>query len=301
MRSCIKCGESNRNSRGDCRTCINSNGKAARIRRTESPCSKCGASDWTAAGNCRSCKRLCKPKDVNEPCGRCGAVDWSPQGICRSCSRARTKSSRIRRVGNPCTKCGGLDWTAGGTCRSCNKLRESKTNKPCKVCMVTDRNSRGDCRSCNRTRTKLACKKRAELQGQCSNCGSSDWTAGGACRSCIRKWNLNHVGKPCGLCGTPRTVSGCLPCRRRCERLRNGMLHASDASGVGEICEICRVTLTTKGPHGYTLDHDHRSGIVRGWLCVKCNAGLGNFGDNPEYLRAAATYLEKHRRGDDAS
>lgn len=55
-------------------------------------------------------------------------------------------------------------------------------------------------------------------------------------------------------------------------------------------CAIC-------GRHGprMALDHDHTNGKVRDALCNNCNNGLGRFGDDPTRLRAAASYLEKHR------
>ena len=40
------------------------------------------------------------------------------------------------------------------------------------------------------------------------------------------------------------------------------------------------------------VDHSHKTGIVRGILCHKCNRGLAWFGDNPSTLRSAAHYLE---------
>lgn len=40
------------------------------------------------------------------------------------------------------------------------------------------------------------------------------------------------------------------------------------------------------------MDHDHKSGKVRGLLCNNCNRGLGLFKDSPEVLRNAAKYLE---------
>jgi len=39
------------------------------------------------------------------------------------------------------------------------------------------------------------------------------------------------------------------------------------------------------------LDHCHSTGVFRGWLCSKCNAGLGFFGDNLAGLEKAIAYL----------
>lgn len=41
------------------------------------------------------------------------------------------------------------------------------------------------------------------------------------------------------------------------------------------------------------IDHDHVTGKVRGLLCHNCNLGVGNFKDNPDFLRKAANYLER--------
>lgn len=47
--------------------------------------------------------------------------------------------------------------------------------------------------------------------------------------------------------------------------------------------------------HNLCVDHCHKTGKVRGLLCVKCNAGIGNFKDNPQSLIAAAEYVKKHQ------
>ena len=41
------------------------------------------------------------------------------------------------------------------------------------------------------------------------------------------------------------------------------------------------------------LDHDHKTGKFRGWVCDRCNTGLGKLGDSVEGLRKAVAYLER--------
>lgn len=58
-------------------------------------------------------------------------------------------------------------------------------------------------------------------------------------------------------------------------------------------CSICG-TGFTKDKNGLPhFDHNHGNNKARGWLCTKCNVGIGLLGDNPEILKAAARYLEQ--------
>lgn len=53
----------------------------------------------------------------------------------------------------------------------------------------------------------------------------------------------------------------------------------------GGVCANCG------SPDPQHLDHDHRTGWVRGILCFNCNGGLGQFRDSPARLTRAITYL----------
>lgn len=60
----------------------------------------------------------------------------------------------------------------------------------------------------------------------------------------------------------------------------------------GGKCAICRTADTGVKKNNFPVDHDHKTGKVRGLLCDRCNTSLGQFEDNPDLLRKAADYLE---------
>jgi hypothetical protein len=63
-------------------------------------------------------------------------------------------------------------------------------------------------------------------------------------------------------------------------------------------CPICNrdesqlSTYGKKKKNVWVLDHCHTTKTFRGWLCHKCNMGLGNFGDNIDRLKRAMDYLK---------
>jgi hypothetical protein len=63
----------------------------------------------------------------------------------------------------------------------------------------------------------------------------------------------------------------------------------------GGVCAICGKPETAKSNRGevklLAVDHDHRTGKIRGLLCAKCNTGVGNFDENESLLVKAIRYL----------
>jgi Recombination endonuclease VII len=59
------------------------------------------------------------------------------------------------------------------------------------------------------------------------------------------------------------------------------------------VCAICHRPETTG--QRLSVDHNHKTGKVRGLLCHRCNRGMGVMGDDPLILRSAAHYLESHQ------
>jgi hypothetical protein len=61
----------------------------------------------------------------------------------------------------------------------------------------------------------------------------------------------------------------------------------------GGLCAICGCSLLDEGGWRINIDHDHRTGRVRGILCRRCNLGLGLFNDDPSRLARAAEYVRR--------
>jgi hypothetical protein len=58
----------------------------------------------------------------------------------------------------------------------------------------------------------------------------------------------------------------------------------------------CAICTRLPGKRELAVDHDHDTNLIRELLCVSCNLGLGYFGDDPDLLLKAVTYLRKHHQ-----
>ena len=55
-------------------------------------------------------------------------------------------------------------------------------------------------------------------------------------------------------------------------------------------CAVCERPLK-RLDSDTNVDHDHKTGLVRGLLCRSCNVGIGHLQDDPVLLRKAAEYV----------
>ena len=66
----------------------------------------------------------------------------------------------------------------------------------------------------------------------------------------------------------------------------------------GGVCAICNKPETDISRHGdiknLAIDHNHKTGVLRGLLCGKCNKAIGLFDEKEMNLQAAVLYLRKY-------
>ena len=81
--------------------------------------------------------------------------------------------------------------------------------------------------------------------------------------------------------------------RVRWRRYRYGPHVPSLLDAQQNLCAICETDFSTLPQKHRHVDHCHKTGLVRGWLCHGCNLGIGNLKDDPKLLRKAAEYLQR--------
>jgi hypothetical protein len=79
--------------------------------------------------------------------------------------------------------------------------------------------------------------------------------------------------------------SECIECEKKASKQLNKI--KKTATTKSNNCDCCK-----KETKILVLDHDHSSGLFRGWICRNCNQGIGKLGDNIESLENAIKYLK---------
>lgn len=103
-------------------------------------------------------------------------------------------------------------------------------------------------------------------------------------------------------CFSPHSASNylrpeCKECNNHLSKLRKELKDIHGMPPVGYSCPICggsEEEVAGKGNKrngAWVLDHCHDKDKFRGWLCHKCNRGLGCFSDDVDKLNNAISYL----------
>lgn len=111
--------------------------------------------------------------------------------------------------------------------------------------------------------------------------------AKGDCKACVRERNARCSAekKRAWRAANPEHYRAYA---RKYERRRAGVVDATDETRAGPCAN--RGCNYAGELH---LDHDHETGLVRGWLCGSCNRALGLLKDNAQTIQGLANYLKK--------
>lgn len=131
-------------------------------------------------------------------------------------------------------------------------------------------------------------------------------TARGLCGAHLQRWykagpefdqgplRQDHAAT-CAVAACGRAFERFGLCRMHADRLNaHGSATIADETieRQGGRCAICQRPARGRGVEArLQLDHDHRTGRIRGALCGACNKAIGLLDDSPELLIAASRYL----------
>tara|TARA_S200000501_G_C20839096_1_gene750784 strand:- start:1146 stop:1715 length:570 start_codon:yes stop_codon:yes gene_type:complete len=93
------------------------------------------------------------------------------------------------------------------------------------------------------------------------------------------------------------------PSCKSCRKIKDGISISTEdrklwdqkKPKIGDLfrCPICEKT-SIAGVSKHVLDHNHKTGKVRGFLCESCNTGIGRFDDNIKITKNAINWLNQN-------
>lgn len=208
-------------------------------------------------------------------CSKCGSVNFRKQGnwegrkifFCKDCKKYfyepsnTTKFTRGAMVDKECPHCGWLRCsprTVGFKCPKCKRIFTDNTKELLLYIVVKDETKK--CRGCDEVKHISNFTKSKNSKSGYNN----------LCKECARK----------------RTIY--LKYNVTTQDIEN-MLELQKGK-----CIICEKIIDGINTKGAFIDHDHKTGKVRGLLCRECNLLLGLAFDNTDILSNAIDYLKRN-------
>jgi hypothetical protein len=163
-------------------------------------------------------------------------------------------------------------------------------DKPLDYFHRSSRNSDGRQSQCKQCSAAASAAYKAERKAA----GVTPSRAVKHCPRCheVKEFSFNKTAKD----GLQAWCKDCLVERARCYNLRvlcekfNQPPEVIAALQRGP-CAICGTDIPG-GNGSFHVDHNHKTGVIRGSLCQACNVALGHFKDDPGLLRRAADYVD---------
>ena len=208
----------------------------------------------------------------------------------------KRKEERARRISaGLCAVCGKAPLDGPYACAECkekNKIAAREARAQRRAAFIAEHGADG--------RTLRAVERRAATEKQCRVCqkvkGVEDFS-----------WHDTHAGVRrtiCKVCDTARAdrwskdnpSKRAIVYRRRHLKRTFGlreedyeeMLKAQSGG-----CAICARSNSGARNHRLFVDHDHRTGQIRGLLCFKCNAAIGGLDDSVSRAEKLIVYLKQ--------
>lgn len=117
------------------------------------------------------------------------------------------------------------------------------------------------------------------------------------CSKCKKRKLITSFGTVNGGLSRPE----CRSCMSEMVQIRNKLRLTETFPSSDYTCPICEQGTEEVKNYGgknntaWVLDHCHKTENFRGWLCHRCNRGLGAFSDDIGTLEKAIHYLEENK------
>ena len=118
------------------------------------------------------------------------------------------------------------------------------------------------------------------------------------CKSCkenkpAEEFSKRHRGSKVGY----RPLNQCKQCRSKPYTQLSSLKKVHKKPDEQYKCPLCKRKKEDVGYNGaFVLDHNHKTGQARGWICHDCNNALARIRENPIILKEMIEYLETKNR-----